>query len=474
MVKSVYQKTKWKWLFDYINTVQTSLKTDMTVADNVTAWRYAIAAFFLQTEHNSWPATANFATAGKKEKWYPSTIHSESIDIDAEWRVCLNNFFNKTKETTDNDPPFIVDYTTNGKPEIWYSYWLSSFPPTPEKAQNKGIPTPIRKDHVFAGWYFGNNCTKSNPGYNIEAPVTNITYGCIYARWLELVLREGHVTDEQMIADQRKNYTNFNLDLIKVVADQAYDLQLDRKIVGGMYNTMCLPFAIAGKNEFANIKYANGNGTDKPFTSVNDFSLVKYTGTRVTDEAIVLTFQELGNDETLLANTPFLLKPNKDDITQLMQYGTAKTVEVVVRDQGQAVEDDGEGDDGEGDDGGGAIIPQTPAEYALTVSDANISYTGVLAPTTIPEGSVLLVANNRLAVSTGGEMKGMRGFFSPLALPIQQPMAIQITTKDGATTYLDAVNMTTETKAATKVLYNGLIYILRGDEVYTITGAKVK
>jgi hypothetical protein len=53
-------------------------------------------------------------------------------------------------------------------------------------------------------------------------------------------------------------------------------------------------------------------------------------------------------------------------------------------------------------------------------------------------------------------------------------MAIQITTKDGATTYLDAVSMTTETKAATKILYNGQIYILRGNEVYTITGAKVK
>jgi hypothetical protein len=134
---------------------------------------------------------------------------------------------------------------------------------------------------------------------------------------------------------------------------------------------------------------------------------------------------------------------------------------------------EGDEDDGEG----GAVVVQTPAEYALTVDDQNwrISYTGVLAPVNVSENSVLLVANNRLAVSSSsGEMLGMRGFFTSKVLPIQQPMAIQITTKDGATTYLDAVNMTTETQAATKILHNGQIYILRGDEVYTITGAKVK
>lgn len=475
---SILSSSEWSWLKDYIKSVQTSL-VDNFSDDTNNYWKYAVAAFFLQSQHSSWPTSADFSTAGKPENWGPHSpywtetekdLPDNEIDKNSEWQRLLEAFFGCKQITTANG--FITpDYSTDGQPSAWYSLWFASLPATPEAVKANGFPMPVRKDHILAGWYYGTKCESGTKAYNITTPVTkdSIAYACVYARWIEACLHEGEVIDPQMLQKQQATYRNFNLDLINLLAGQEVAIKIDRKLVGGMYNTMCLPFAISGKNEFANIQYADGSG--KPFASVNDFSLVKYTGTRVTDEAIVLTFQELGNDETLPANTlpantPFLLKPNSD-ITKLMQYGTAKTVEVVVHDQGQAVEDDGEGDDG-----GGAIIPQTPAEYALTVPDESerISYTGVLAPTTIPEGSVLLVANNRLGVSTGGEMKGMRGFFSPLVLPIQQPMAIQITTKDGATTYLDAVNMTTEAKAATKILYNGQIYILRGNEVYDLNG----
>ena len=437
-----------------------------------------MAAFFEDGLGAAGDYNANITNAKKPEKWKPayleSTIHEEAIDIEAEWRVSLNAFFMQKQIKTYPGGYITANFAVYGQPNAWKNaWWSANLLSTPTAVKNRNyLPELIRDGYIFGGWYFGNDHNSNNRGYNITAPVTvdSIAYGCIYARWLEPVLREGHVTDEQMIADQRKNYTNFNLDLIKVVANQAYDLQLDRKIVGGMYNTMCLPFDIKGKSEFANIKYAVGS--DNAFgKTINDFSLVKYTGTRVTDEAIVLTFQELGNDETLPANTPFLLKPNQD-ITKLMRYGTAKTTVVVTHDdQVQVVE--GDEDDGEG----GAVVVQTPAEYAETVDDPNqrISYTGVLAPVNVSENSVLLVANNRLAVSSSsGEMLGMRGFFTSKVLPIQQPMAIQITTKDGATTYLDAVNMTTETQAATKILYNGQIYILRGDQVYTIRGNRVK
>ena len=48
--------------------VQTSLTDDLTAA----AWRYAIAAFFLQSIHDSWPVSENFSEAGKPEKWGPA------------------------------------------------------------------------------------------------------------------------------------------------------------------------------------------------------------------------------------------------------------------------------------------------------------------------------------------------------------------------------------------------------------------
>ena len=65
MVAAAFGKAEWKWLQTYIMEVQTTLTDDLTAA----AWRYAIAAFFVQSEHNVWPATANFAEAGKPEKW---------------------------------------------------------------------------------------------------------------------------------------------------------------------------------------------------------------------------------------------------------------------------------------------------------------------------------------------------------------------------------------------------------------------
>ena len=490
--KSTYNfltnNAKYKWLGDYIKEVAKAQGTTLT--SSYAYWHWLAHAFFNKDNKKSdavngseYTHNFDFSSAGKPEYWRAAylagmkaqgvdvTINDDPINQASEWRVCAGTFFGQLP--TETSQGFITTKIFNNRQySAWKDEWIASFPSTTSDVKTKGLPSGIiRNNDIFAGWYYGNKCTSTSPGYEITKPVPedNIAYDCVYARWLEPTLHEGYVTDEQMIAERRGEYNNFNLDLINLLAGQEAALQIDRKLQGGMYNTMCLPFAINGKTEFAAIKYADGSG--KPFASVNDFSLVRYTGSTPQEEAMVLTFAELGDLEELPANTPFLLKPN-NDITKLLQYGTAKTIEVVVHDPGQVVEGDDEGDDGTGE--GGVIIPQTPAEYALTVPDESISYTGVLAPTTLPEGSILLVADNRLATSTGGEMKAMRGFFSPLVLPIQQPMAIKITSRDGVTTYLDAAHTTNTSKIATKVLYNGKIYILRDGKVYTITGARVK
>ena len=81
------------------------------------------------------------------------------------------------------------------------------------------------------------------------------------------------------------------------------------------------------------------------------------------------------------------------------------------------------------------------------------------------------MADNRLAVDPqGGTMMGMRGFFNMKLAAHNMPMALRITSKDNTTTYLDAVNMSTQTNNATKILVNGQIYILRDGRVYDIMG----
>lgn len=479
--------SEYRWLYDYLVSVASSQSKTITQY-----WNYVLHGFFnkvkegyvTNSQGDKIYYNIDFSSAGDPSHWRAAYLagmkaqgvdvtinEKEPIDQASEWRVCAGTFFGQLP--TETSQGFITTKIHNNRQySAWKDEWIASFPSTTGDVKTKGLPSGIiRNNDIFAGWYYGNKCTSTSPGYDITRPVPedNIAYDCVYARWLEPTLHEGYVTDEQMIAERRGVYNNFNLDLINLLAGQEAALQIDRKLQGGMYNTMCLPFAINGKTEFAAIKYADGSG--KPFASVNDFSLVRYTGSTPQEEAMVLTFAELGDSDELPANTPFLLKPN-NDITKLLQYGTAKTIEVVDHDPGQVVESDDEGDDGTGE--GGVIIPQTPAEYALTVPDESISYTGVLAPTTLPEGSILLVADNRLATSTGGKMKAMRGFFSPLVLPIQQPMAIKITSRDGVTTYLDAAHTNNTSKIATKVLYNGKIYILRDGKVYTITGTRVK
>lgn len=138
MVNTVLGKTEWTWLRDYIMTIQTTLTTDdLTTA----AWRYAVAAFFLQTEHNSWPASANFATAGKPEAWGDAYQKAHgATDSTTEWReVTL--------------PSAIV-----GEPYT--------------------IPTPVKDGDVFVGWYENNN------GTGTALTVLPVGYeGTVYAIW---------------------------------------------------------------------------------------------------------------------------------------------------------------------------------------------------------------------------------------------------------------------------------------------------
>jgi len=139
MVSTVLGNAEWTWLRDYIITVQTTLTTDdLTTA----AWRYAVAAFFLQTEHNSWPASANFATAGKPEAWGPAyqKAHGGNTSSTTEWReVTL--------------PSAIV-----GEPYT--------------------IPTPVKDGDAFVGWFDNANAT------GVALTVLPVGYqGTVYAIW---------------------------------------------------------------------------------------------------------------------------------------------------------------------------------------------------------------------------------------------------------------------------------------------------
>lgn len=483
--KSTYNfltnNAKYKWLGDYIKEVAKAQGTTLT--SSYAYWHWLAHAFFNKDNKKSdavnggdYTHNFDFSSAGEPSHWRAAylagmkaqgvevTINNDPINQASEWRVCAGTFFGQLP--TETSQGFVTTNIYNKREhEHWYALWLASLPATPEAVKANGFPVPVRKDHILAGWYYGTKCETGTKAYNINSPAntTNIAYACVYARWIETCLHEGEVIDPQMLKEQQATYRNFNIDLINLLAGQEVAIKIDRKLVGGMYNTMCLPFDIAGKEAFSQIVYADGSGS--PFAKVGEeypFSLVKYVGTQAGENELILDFDELGAAVTLPANTPFLLKPNAD-ITKPLKYNAARI-------SGGGAQPASDEDDNE------ELNNTLGQNYGITVGDRDeyFTYTGVLAPTTIPDGSVLLVADNRLAQSTSGEMKGMRGFFTAKIQPLEMPAVVRINSRDGVTTYLDAINMTTESKTATKVLHNGNIYILRGDEIYTLTGARVK
>ena len=139
-VQTILKNTSWTWLKDYILTVQTDLPTDLSG----TAWKYAVAAFFLQSQHSKWPTSADFSTAGKPEKWGPAyqkahggVTTTEKVEVTLPAKI--------TKEYT--------------------------------------IPTPERTGVTFIGWY--DNPEGAGTAL-VKLPVNY--YGTVYAIWSDNVV----------------------------------------------------------------------------------------------------------------------------------------------------------------------------------------------------------------------------------------------------------------------------------------------
>ena len=137
-MEAIYKNAEWKWLFDYILGVQPDIETNLTVEGATAAWRYAVAAFFLQSKHDAYPVTEDFTTAGKPDMWGAAykQAHGDNASTTVEAQL-------PTKIT--------ATYT---------------------------IPTPEKEGEEFVGWY-------DNPEGTGKALTTlPVGYdGTVYAIW---------------------------------------------------------------------------------------------------------------------------------------------------------------------------------------------------------------------------------------------------------------------------------------------------
>ena len=76
--QAILDNAKWDWLEAYIMTVQNADANATALVEGTSGpgWRYAMAAFFLESQRTGWPKSADFAVAGTPEAFIPAWKHA--------------------------------------------------------------------------------------------------------------------------------------------------------------------------------------------------------------------------------------------------------------------------------------------------------------------------------------------------------------------------------------------------------------
>jgi hypothetical protein len=285
-------------------------------------------------------------------------------------------------------------------------------------------------------WYYGDD---------IDKKIVHDVYkdGALYATWVEKRLQEDDPDDEASNEDVIRLMTNTNH------TTDTERFYVTRKLQGGMYNTICMPFTL--KLDGLMSTHDLYEATAYEFTGISPLY-----DANTNDPVTVLNFTEV---RILDAGKPYLIIPKKDMTEDMLFTGVSRT-DLTLEPQSKTV--------------------------IYGDNELKISFHGVINPTDIPAGALMVVADNRLAVNTedNSTMKGMRGYFtidfSSLAAQEVQEQALDgrvyLSFKKPVTT---SVPLAPEAEQPVqpkvrKVMHDGKIYILRGEEVYTISGTRVK
>ena len=402
-----------------------------------------------------------------------------------QWRKELYAFFNRTNVARNTSGDAYSDYTTGnyktvGHPNYWRKWWALYACNLPmELSYDKSLPTDWNKiakptssvkyeptwykwNNVWSPPYNGNNHTHilawrfgSATGEivnHVPSPEPGQESVKLYATYIKKHIHENDPDlDPNDICDAK------NSDVLKLLFNDHWDgawhkITITRKLQAGMYNTICLPFNVNletdlpadGSLDGAEFWQYDGTVTSTYNQSGEPVSVLNFT--RVTDQ--------------LVAGTPYLVEVKKDVTNDLFFSG--------------APEYDGK-----------VVLCDTTLRPVIAdpSAEVKINFIGTINPTTIPNGALILVANNRLASTTEeGRMEGMRGYFTidPMwASDIAAQAAdgrVYLSMKKPVTTSIPvAPEAEQQTKPEVrKVMYDGKIYILRDNEVYTLTGHRVK
>ena len=220
------------------------------------------------------------------------------------------------------------------------------------------------------------------------------------------------------------------------IANKKYEtVEIYRKMQAGMYNTICLPFDID----------LNNLSEDHPYKKA---TVVEFVGTKIQtvggEDVLELQFSPV---KIMKAGVPYLIQPYEQDIKEPVRVSGVSTC------------------DNDNNIGGMSIKPENSAA----------TFHGITSPTTIAKNPniLFLVANNRLATaSSTGDMLGNRAYFildDAQNLPKRSMISIVKSTPAG----FEEIYNTYQTEAY-KMLYNGMIVIVRDGVMYDLMGTRIK
>ena len=171
----------WTAFKPYYNTFYGLNRADQTI-ENVATFAASKMCEIMTTSTSEYKWLGDYITEVAVAQGYTLTNDPATDGMEALWRWHADSFFNCRQRTSW---PATADFSTAGKPEAWGTAYQQKYGTAvvlPETITETYIlPTPIKKGYTFGGWYWEADFS-GTPVAQLEIGAS----GTLYAKWNEI------------------------------------------------------------------------------------------------------------------------------------------------------------------------------------------------------------------------------------------------------------------------------------------------
>ena len=249
-------------------------------------------------------------------KWLGDYI--KTVDAESTWQQAVTDFFAAQNA-----------FATAGQPAKWEQKWWNATFPT-EVANGTALPKVKRHGWALEDWRYGNEdgyyyFSEASKVKNNALEESKLDSAHVWVRWVEVCLYEGYETyahsEDTSAIDLREWAINTTEDLLLLIDGKTLDIPVKHTFNTGVYNAMSLPFALNREtllqvtDEAGNYVFNPQQGGKMPKVYVYD----RYNVVPVDSlTELQLMVHTLKTDETIPANTPFLIAPQEDVVGKIV------------------------------------------------------------------------------------------------------------------------------------------------------------